>query len=453
MVMRQILVVMAAALLSVRPASAQLTNSIPPGRFPAGLSVPANVTMPATDPTGPGVVATVPLTVTQSHDMSNTSPKENLAAFDPTQTEIRWINNRWQLLAGGVFIKEFGANEGDAREALRVIRDLHLSQRGTVGQPQPVMEYWLADGQPPQTAVAGLRLLPLDLNSLRVDSAQGQWYLRDANRVYFVFGSHGEEANQALDVIRRHGFNRVGYVGQPIPSLVYFLGTPQGPTQAPTSAQPFSPSPNGFPGNPGQPPQLGGIPSTSPLGPNPIGLPASVMAGNAFAGHQPGDFNSQVGDQLHQSDKVTFDPRQVQVRRDNQDWKLYYGPYMVANFGPNPMDARQALNILQSYHCNEQCLIGPPRQPTFSYFLSNGQAPRGTVYGMGGWEFRPEALALRQVGNEWVVCDGNQALIRFGDRVDDAKQMLQVIRQQQFDYIAHIGHGEAPGLNILVRTH
>ena len=57
--------------------------------------------------------------------------------------------------------------EFEARQALRLIRELHLTQRGTVGGPDPIMEYWLADGQAPQGLVSGLRTVPLDPAGLR----------------------------------------------------------------------------------------------------------------------------------------------------------------------------------------------------------------------------------------------------------------------------------------------
>jgi hypothetical protein len=443
--MRQTFLLLAAALLSARPLPAQMIDTIPPGRGPVGPSAP-------TSAAPPGVVGTVPLAVSQSHDPLNAPAKEKLADFDPIQTEIRWLNNHWQLLAGGVFIKDLGTNEGNAREALRVIHDLHLSQRGTVGEPQPVMEYWLAGGHAPQGVAGGLRLLPMDLNSLRVESFQGQWFLRDANRVYFVFGTHGEEAAQALDVIHRHGFSQVGYVGQPSPSLVYFLGGPNSLAHSDMVPVPQS-SPGITAANSGQLPATMGTQPGQGMGSFPARQLGGTMPRNSFPEHLLRDINPQVLDQSGQTDRVVFDSRQVQVRRDNQDWKLYFGPHAIANFGPNQSDARQALNVLQLYHCNEQCLIGQPREPSFTYFLSNGQPPRGTVYGMASYPFRPDNLSIRQIGADWSLCDSDRVLARFGAKVEDAKQLLQVIQQQQFDHICHVGHGDVPGMNILVRTH
>ena len=53
-----------------------------------------------------------------------------------------------------------GRHETEAREALRLLRELRLNQRGTVGSPRPVMEYWLTDGRAPQGFTQGLRPLP-----------------------------------------------------------------------------------------------------------------------------------------------------------------------------------------------------------------------------------------------------------------------------------------------------
>src|SRR5437660_9157668 len=57
---------------------------------------------------------------------------ESLVSFDYRQAELRWIDQRWQLIAGGVWLRDFGRRESDARAALRTIQNLHLNQRGTV---------------------------------------------------------------------------------------------------------------------------------------------------------------------------------------------------------------------------------------------------------------------------------------------------------------------------------
>src|SRR5262249_44121115 len=57
---------------------------------------------------------------------------ERLVTFDYQQAELRWIDQHWQLVAGGVWLKDFGRREADARAALRTIQSLRLTQRGTI---------------------------------------------------------------------------------------------------------------------------------------------------------------------------------------------------------------------------------------------------------------------------------------------------------------------------------
>src|SRR5258705_8712245 len=50
-------------------------------------------------------------------------PAENLVRFDPNQVDVQWVDNRWELVAGGKVLKEIGHKEIETRLALRIIRD------------------------------------------------------------------------------------------------------------------------------------------------------------------------------------------------------------------------------------------------------------------------------------------------------------------------------------------
>src|SRR5438046_2400412 len=85
-----------------------------------------------------------------------------LTAFDTDKNGLQWADNRWQLLADGLPLKDFGRREADGRLALRLIRELKLNQHGTLGSPQPIIEYWLSDGRGPIGPSLGLRTAPID---------------------------------------------------------------------------------------------------------------------------------------------------------------------------------------------------------------------------------------------------------------------------------------------------
>jgi hypothetical protein len=357
---------------------------------------------------------------------------ERLVTFDYQQAELRWIDQRWQLLAGGVWLKDFGRREADARAALRTIQSLRLTQRGTIGKPVPVMEYWLADGQAPQGFVGAGRVESLDPGSLRVEEVEGQWALRDNRHRIFTFGPHRDEADQALAVIHKYGFTHMGIIGPASPTMIYFLANDRG------------------------------------LSRNRYVSPAEIKAG-ALTGHKPSENTAAAGsaaqegspvkgpagaDKKHAAksvpDRLVFDYRQVQVRRDDKEWKLVFGSYVFANFGDDRYAAQQALSLFQYYHFTEQILIGQPA-PTFSYFLVAGQPPRGLKFGQPAEAFRPEAVVIRQLGKQWVVCENERPLASFEDE-EDARQLAQVIQRYRFDNLCRMGNGPGRSLTFLVRA-
>jgi hypothetical protein len=384
----------------------------PAGDAPPGLPAPAAAPAPPA-PADPPVLG-----------------PETLQSFDGNLAELQWSDRRWRLVAGGVLLKDFGRHEAEAREALRLLRELRLNQRGTVGTPRPVLEYWLSDGHAPQGFLSGVKPQPLDPESLRVEQVQGQWWLRDNNRPLFNFGSHADEARQALAVLRHYGFTRVAAVGRPTPEMLVFLGDGNGlPPARPVSR---------FPGRTFPPahetgPALQQTAFTTP-GPTPDAAPASLS------------------DQLADAERVPLDWRQAQIREDDDGWKLVVGNRTLANFGPHDVDARLALRAVQYYRFTEHGSLGRPR-PLFSYFLVDGSAPRGYMVGLEHVPFHLETVTVRQNGDTWWLIDGGRPLLNFGDHPDEARQALRLVQRYQFDTLCRVGHADTGAMTFFVRAH
>jgi hypothetical protein len=148
-------------------------------------------------------------------------------------------------------------------------------------------------------------------------------------------------------------------------------------------------------------------------------------------------------------DDVYFDPHRVEVCYEGQDWKLKVGNVCLANFGPHEEEARDARRIVEFYDLTEQRRVG--QSPGLTYYLVNGQAPRGLMLGLRNVEFRPEALELRQDGDEWKVCANGRPILAAGKSREEAEQVLQVIQKYEFDHICQLGAAERPLLTILVQ--
>src|SRR5579884_3663740 len=322
---------------------------------------------------------------------------EKLAPLDPQKSEVSWNGHNWQLVADGKVLRDFGRREADAREALWAVRGLNLTQHGTLGAG---LEYWLSDGHAPAGHVAGLRPLSIDLPTLRVEQTQGQWCLRDRQRVLFNFGLRDDDARTALAVIRKYGFSQVATIGQGAPEMVVFLGgardqsvlgglsaAPAGPAtpalHPPTPPAPASPAAQAAARQAAATPDL---PVTAAVpGLQPSALATDDRPGAAHALTPFGPAAAGAGP----VERLAFDWRQVQMRHEADGWKVCNGGQELARFG-DEQAARQAVNVVQRYRLTERCHIGTGGGCTL--FLSNGVAPRGSAFGLPGEPFNPNGL-------------------------------------------------------------
>jgi hypothetical protein len=343
-------------------------------------------------------------------------PREELTPFDDRVADLRWQDNRWLLHAGNVWLKDFGRREREARDALRLIRELRLNQHGTVGSPQPVLEYWLSDGRAPQGPVQGLRTFPFTPEKLRVAQIDGQWCVRDDRLLLCTFGGNESQARQALAILRHHAFNEVGYIGQPIPTMMFFLIGSGGLTH-PTIH---------------------------------VAAPESQANSMLFTGRQLSVPHAPLPG-ASVIERVPFDWRQARITQENRQWKLMAGSYILADFGVNEQAARQALAIVRHYRFTEHDLVGGS-PPVFSYFLSTEQAPQGSFFGTFDTNFRPESLVLRRVGGEVVLTDGGQVLLHFGDKEKAAQAVLQVIQKYHCDRLCRVGSSDSSAMTFLTRV-
>ncbi len=437
-----VLITSGTLLLAQQPGSAVL----PGGTNPVGPAPVKEAPSPASS------APTAKLTLsTDTPGPTDAANRKDLLAFDPQRAELRWSNGRWALQAGTVSLRDFGTRDEDAREALNIIRRLHLNQRGTIGHPVPIMEYWLADGLAPQAMSGGQHIYPIDRATLRAEAIQGQWCVLDNHRVFFNFGPLEQDAQQALNVIRKHGFDQVGYVGSSQPSMIYFVAGHAGAVatslHSPSIETASIPHPNipaAAPVQPGPPAQPGASTELKKDSPAYALLvrQAQLAARGSFQLAPP---PSASGTRLR------FDPHEATVRNEDGQWKLYGGQYVLGNFGSDDQQAHLALQMVKYYGCTEQCVVGLP-EPTFRYFLVNGHAPMGMYHILKGHLIQTDKISAQQHQNDWYVCEGNKPLLFFGNRRADAQEMASAIKRYHFDCISQLGPPDHPALSFLVRT-
>jgi hypothetical protein len=255
-------------------------------------------------------------------------------------------------------------------------------------------------------------VIPFDPRSLRVEQQAGQWVLRDARVVLYGFGRSRTDADLALAVCRQYEFDQLGYVGHPTPVLKYLMKDP--------------------------------VPRT--VGPASQALVPVTAAMTAAELPRPRLWVSGVGEI---GDRIPFDGRRLDLRRENGEWVLYAGRAAVGHFGSSERDARTTLELLEQFRVTELCRVG---ESGFGFFLTNGRAPAGTVIGTGAKPLRTDMLNVRQVNGSWAVCEGSHPLFDFGERADDARHLLAAIREFHFDYVAAVGNGRLGNTYLFVKT-
>jgi hypothetical protein len=402
--------------------------------FLAGLTsaVPAFTQAPRSAPVQPAAPSrpiASPAAPTQNAPVLKAG-KEHLRTFDSAKIRLVVVDSHWEMAAGDQVLKDFGPHEKEARQAVQVIQQLHVNQYGVIGSPAPVLEYWLKDGEAPHPPAGLLRSIPLSVSTLRVEQIRGQWYLRDANKVFFNFGSQVEDARQALAIVQKYHFTNVSSIGPGgTPMFVFTNMDPRNQPHAPDRTHPAEVVP---------PPQEAKPKPKPAKAPDRWKPPVFDARGNLITEPEPTAI------------RVPFDWRRAEIRREKGEWKLASGSQVLATFGANEFEARHALTALQHYRFSEQWCAGSEKN-AFRYFLANGQSPRGVMLGLAGKPFDPDTLELKKVENHFALFAGPDPLIHLGSNPEEGKQLLSVIRKNQFDRLCNVGE-PGQGITFLIKS-
>jgi hypothetical protein len=388
-------------------------RSLPPGLAPGG-SAPA-----------------APLALPQDAPLPQPENKFPIKATDVTVKRI--AGGSWQVWCGQTMLRDFGTNETNAHDAARVYRDLHPTEWATIGRPRPVVEYGLVNGRPPvapglptgsdasgNTVQAGVgsgplvsgagakAIIPIDLRTVRVEAVRGVWCVRDDATLHFNFGANKADAEQAVAVIRRYGFNRVGVVGTPAVMHYLFAGASDMPHP---SAGPFAKA--------ALQAQIDGLTR--------VGIP---VGGVGFVGEM-----------------VRFDPRRLDARKENGEWVVGTDAEVIGRFGPSEFAARDALRTIRDARFNEFCTLGSAGT---TFFLVDGRAPTRVPFHVQGRRFDPSGLKVSQAGGKWAVTENGRHLLDCAT-AEEGETLVRVLKHYQFDQLCHMGPSARVGLSFFAK--
>lgn len=80
--------------------------------------------------------------LTNDHGPVGSLPGEDCVRFNPARIQVSRINSRWKIVEGSHWIMDFGSKQGEARQALRILRHYRFTYSCFVGRPHPSMTYF-----------------------------------------------------------------------------------------------------------------------------------------------------------------------------------------------------------------------------------------------------------------------------------------------------------------------
>jgi len=162
---------------------------------------------------------------------------EDCISFDPAQATIQNIEGSWKVVVGNTWVLDFADNQTDAQMALEIIRHYKLSQQCFVGRPNPPMQYYLTNStngtitapKGPSFPGGGEDCLSFNPQNTTVQQIGGTWKVVDGNHWLLDFGASQDNANKALQIIKKYNFDHICFVGRPGPEMMYFVTNSSAP--------------------------------------------------------------------------------------------------------------------------------------------------------------------------------------------------------------------------------
>jgi hypothetical protein len=334
--------------------------------------------------------------------------------FDANSLGVRRMTNSWQIWSGTRVFRDFGSAGEDANEAARAIRELRPTDWVVIGGSRPVVEYGLTNGKAHIPTFPPKSSRTIDLNSVRAEAVRGVWVLRDDANILLNFGNQRSDAEQAAAVCKRYGFNRLGQIGSPVPSLSYFFALP------------------GRELNVGKP--LGGNPAVS----------AAFQEQNL---QRTGIDVPGVG---FIGERLVIDSKKLELRKDkSSEWVIAHGPDTIARFGSSEWSARDGLKILQDMRVTEFCRVNAD----VSFFLIHGAPPNRVPFSVQATRFELETLKVRAADNgKFAIYEGvGRQLFPVASK-EEGEALIRLLKHFKFDQVCQLGLSARSGLKFLAKA-
>lgn len=127
--------------------------------------------------------------------------------------DIVKVQHDWTIVHGRDTLARFGMQETRARDALRLLQDMRVTEMVFVGKGG--LPIFLANGKAPRSAVLGFGTARLNPSQMKVQLVNGGHGITEGTRTVMSFGENRADAELVLKVLQHFGFDQVIVVGDP----------------------------------------------------------------------------------------------------------------------------------------------------------------------------------------------------------------------------------------------
>jgi|GEM_PF-1745000 len=141
----------------------------------------------------------------------------------------------------------------------------------------------------------------------------------------------------------------------------------------------------------------------------------------------------------------SFDPAKLRLKTEGFWFRKFY---IVDETGRKLLkfskesEALATYNILKFYKINSLCDVGTP-SPSMQYGLVSGEPPAGPYAQEDCVPHGPDRLEVKKVGESWKVVEGTHYLLDFGERENEARTALSILKQYGFNRHCFVGRPHA----------
>lgn len=165
-------------------------------------------------------LATLAILAAVSCSTAAPADKPDIIPFNPAKAEVKKLEGQWKVVDGDTWLVGFPEKE-QAELALKIMRHYGMNQQAWVGKPGQLASYYLADGKAPAGPCEGEDAIAFDPAKIELKQADGTWKIVDGEHYLLDFGQNQAAGKEMMEIIAKHGFTYVCYVGRPNAGMTY----------------------------------------------------------------------------------------------------------------------------------------------------------------------------------------------------------------------------------------